>query len=127
MSAMAEKLPLSLGQVGTVIAWTSAACLTVAAWAFIFFAHSADIAVAQKNTDTQIQIITQTHNNDVISLKQVIESQIRTLRVERAEDEVFKLDMKKQATGNLSPEDTAMRERFIRRLRITELEQKIIK
>lgn len=63
---------------------------------------------------------------DVGQLQRSLESQVRALRSERAEDELFKLDMKKQSqNGKLSPEDAALYQRYSRRLDQTEKEQTI--
>ena len=60
---------------------------------------------------------------DVQSVQRSVEGQIRALRQERIEDELFKLDIKKETQGGkLSPEDSALRERYIRKLKITEQE-----
>lgn len=61
---------------------------------------------------------------EVEVLKRSIESQVRSLRQERAEDELFKLDMRKQATGKLSPEEEAMYQRYLRKINQTTQEQK---
>lgn len=61
---------------------------------------------------------------DVQQLQRSMETQVRMLRQERTEDELLKLDAKKEAqNGKLSPEEEAMRVRYVRRLKITELEQ----
>lgn len=60
---------------------------------------------------------------DVQTLQRSIETQVRALRQERIEDELFKLDTKKEVQGGkLSPEDAALRARYIRRLKMTEEE-----
>ena len=62
---------------------------------------------------------------DVAVLQRSLETQVRSLRQERVEDELFKLDMKKQAQkGKLSPEDEALYQRYLRKITQTVLEQK---
>lgn len=64
--------------------------------------------------------------SDVGQLQRSLESQVRALRSERAEDELFKLDMKRQSqSGKLSPEDAALYQRYSRRLDQTEKEQTV--
>jgi len=54
---------------------------------------------------------------DVEKLQINVEVQFAQARVDRLEDELFKLDAKKQAQeGRLDPIDTAMYERYVRRL-----------
>lgn len=63
--------------------------------------------------------------SDVGQLQRSLESQVRSMRIERVEDELFKLDMKKQSqNGKLSPEDAALYQRYSRKLDQTETEQK---
>ena len=58
-------------------------------------------------------------------MQRSMETQIRSLKLERTEDEVFKLDMKKQAQkGKLSPEDEALYQRYLRKLNETNKEQR---
>ena len=62
---------------------------------------------------------------DVQVMQRSLETQVRSLRVERTEDELFKLDMKKQAQrGRLSPEDEALYQRYLRKLNDTNKEQR---
>lgn len=62
---------------------------------------------------------------DVQVMQRSMETQIRSLKLERTEDEVFKLDMKKQAQkGKLSPEDEALYQRYLRKLNETNKEQR---
>jgi hypothetical protein len=62
---------------------------------------------------------------DLRGLEQSIEKQVRILQQERVEDEMFKLDMKKQSQkGKLSPEDAALYERYSRKITIITNEQK---
>ena len=62
---------------------------------------------------------------DVLVMQRSIETQMRSLKVDRTEDELFKLDMKKQAQkGKLSPEDEALYQRYVRRLSDTSNEQR---
>ncbi len=62
---------------------------------------------------------------DVQVMQRSMETQIRSLKIERTEDEVFKLDMKKQAQkGKLSPEDEALYQRYLRKLNETNKEQR---
>jgi len=62
---------------------------------------------------------------DVAVLQRSLETQVRSLRQERVEDELFKLDLKKQAQkGKLSPEDEALYQRYLRKVTQTVLEQK---
>jgi hypothetical protein len=61
---------------------------------------------------------------DVQSLQRSMETQIRSLNIGRLEDELFKLDMKKQAQkGKLSPEDEAAYQRHVRKLDSANKEQ----
>ncbi len=62
---------------------------------------------------------------DVQVMQRSMETQIRSLKIERTEDEVFKLEMKKQAQkGKLSPEDEAMYQRYLRKLNDANKEQR---
>ena len=62
---------------------------------------------------------------DIVILQRSLETQVRSLRIERTEDELFKLDMKKQAQkGKLSPEDEALYQRYLRKLNDTNKEQR---
>lgn len=62
---------------------------------------------------------------DVDDLKLTVESQIRAMRQERTEDEISRLVAKKESQrGKLSPEDTAQYDRLMRRIAMTNLEQK---
>ena len=62
---------------------------------------------------------------DVQVMQRSMETQIRSLKIERTEDEVFKLEMKKQAQkGKLSPEDEALYQRYLRKLNDTNREQR---
>lgn len=62
---------------------------------------------------------------DVTQLQRSVENQVRSLKIERSEDEVFKLDMKKQAQGGkLSPEDAAIHERYLRKLNEAQRDQR---
>lgn len=62
---------------------------------------------------------------EVSQMQRSMETQVRSLKIERAEDEVFKLDMKKQAQkGKLSPEDQAIHERYLRKLTDAQMEQR---
>lgn len=62
---------------------------------------------------------------DIVVLQRSLETQVRSLRIERTEDELFKLDMKKQAqNGKLSPEDEALYQRYLRKLNDTNKEQR---
>lgn len=62
---------------------------------------------------------------DIGLLQRSMETQVRSLRIERTEDELFKLDMKKQAqNGKLSPEDEAMYQRYLRKLTDANKEQR---
>ena len=61
---------------------------------------------------------------DVQVMQRSMETQIRSLKIERTEDELFKLDMKKQAQkGKLSPEDEALYQRYLRKLNDANKEQ----
>ena len=62
---------------------------------------------------------------DVQVMQRSMETQIRSLKIERTEDEVFKLEMKKQTQkGRLSPEDEALYQRYLRKLNDTNKEQR---
>ena len=62
---------------------------------------------------------------EVQRIQRGMEQQVRVLRQERIEDEVFKLDIKKQAQGGkLDPMDAALYERYVRRLQAAQQEQK---
>jgi hypothetical protein len=62
---------------------------------------------------------------DVDRLQRGFESQVRQLRQERAEDELLKLSVKKQIQGGkLDPVDTALHERYTRRINDTQKEEK---
>lgn len=62
---------------------------------------------------------------DLQGMQRSMETQIRSLKIERTEDEVFKLEMKKQAQkGKLSPEDEALYQRYLRKLNETNKEQR---
>lgn len=55
---------------------------------------------------------------DVNKVQREVNSQIYQLRVEKIEDELFRLDMKKQQqNGKLDPMDAALYERYTRKLR----------
>ena len=78
------------------------------------YASAADIQQVQQKMETQ-----------VVGVQRSLETQVRSLRQERADDEIFKLEMKKAAQkGKLSPEDSAMLERFLRRSAETNKEQR---
>lgn len=62
---------------------------------------------------------------DVHKLQQSIESQVRLIRQERIEDEIFKLDVKKEQRGKLTPEEAALYQRYTRRLQQTVIEQRL--
>jgi hypothetical protein len=65
---------------------------------------------------------------DVDTLKGQFQSQVVQLRQERVEDELFALDIKKQSQhGKLSPIDTAMYDRYQRRVQQYQEELKTIK
>jgi hypothetical protein len=54
---------------------------------------------------------------DVEQMQRGIESQVRQIRQERVEDELFKLDIKKQQQGGkLDPVEQALYERYARRM-----------
>lgn len=54
---------------------------------------------------------------DVDKVQRSLETQIRSIRQEQVEDEIFKLDMRRNSqAGKLSPEDSALYQRYIRRL-----------
>lgn len=62
---------------------------------------------------------------DVQIMQRSLETQVRSLKIERTEDELFKLDMKKQAQhGRLSPEDEALYQRYLRKLSDANKEQR---
>lgn len=62
---------------------------------------------------------------DVQVMQRSMETQIRSLKIERTEDELFKLDMKKQAQrGKLTPEDEALYQRYLRKLTDANKEQR---
>ena len=64
---------------------------------------------------------------DIVVLQRSMETQIRSLKIERFEDELFKLDMKKQAQkGKLSPEDEAAYQRHLRKLDVANKEQRAV-
>lgn len=78
------------------------------------YASAADIEQVQRNVTVQVQTV-----------QRSLETQVRSLRQERADDEIFKLQMKKESqNGKLSPEDAAMLERFLRRSAETSKEQR---
>ena len=113
MTKEEPSIPVSLklsGQVG-------AAVLTIlgALWAIDnHYASAADIAQVQRNMEIHVNTV-----------QHSLETQVRSLRQERADDEIFKLQMKKEAqNGKLSPEDSAMLERFLRRSTETNKEQR---
>ena len=61
----------------------------------------------------------------VTQMQRSMETQVRTLRRERNEDELSKLDSKKiQQKGKLSVEDTLTRERYLRQIDETAKEQR---
>jgi hypothetical protein len=62
---------------------------------------------------------------DLQVMQRSVETQVRTLRIERTEDELFKLDMKRSVQkGKLSPEDEALYQRYTRKLSETNKEQR---
>jgi hypothetical protein len=64
---------------------------------------------------------------DVQQIQRSIEYQVRAMKVERDEDELLKLDMKKQAQGGkLEPPEEALRQRYARRLEKAQIEEKKI-
>lgn len=78
------------------------------------YASAADIEHVQKKMEEH-----------VVGVQRSLETQVRSLRQERADDEIFKLEMKKASQkGRLSPEDSAMLERFLRRSAETNKEQR---
>lgn len=78
------------------------------------YASAADIEKVQKKME-----------DHVVGVQRSLETQVRSLRQERADDEIFKLEMKKASQkGRLSPEDSAMLERFLRRSAETNKEQR---
>ena len=65
---------------------------------------------------------------DVTQLQRSMESQITQIRADRIEDELFKLDAKKQAqNGKLDPIDSAIYERYLRRLQAIQQEARTSK
>jgi hypothetical protein len=55
---------------------------------------------------------------DVARMQQSMEYNVRQLRIEQTEDELFKLDAKKQAQGGrLEPMEQALHDRYVRRIR----------
>jgi len=97
-----EKTGFSLAKLGSTAA--GAMAILGAFWAIDnHYASAADVQVMQRSMETQI----------------------RSLKIERTEDEVFKLEMKKQTQkGKLSPEDTALYQRYLRKLSDTNKEQR---
>ena len=62
---------------------------------------------------------------DVQLMQRSVEAQVRTMKLERDEDELLKLDMKKQAQGGtLDPGEEALRQRYVRRLEKSQAEEK---
>lgn len=62
---------------------------------------------------------------DVQTMQRSLETQVRSLKIERTEDELFKLDMKKQTQrGKLAPEDEALYQRYSRKLSDANKEQR---
>jgi hypothetical protein len=62
---------------------------------------------------------------DVERLQRSVESHVRQLRQERAEDELLKLSVKKQVqNGKLDPVDAALYDRYSRRINDTQKEEK---
>ena len=61
---------------------------------------------------------------DVERIQRSLEQNVRQLRVERTEDELFKLDAKKQMQGGrLEPIDQAMHDRYVRRIKDAQREE----
>ncbi len=61
---------------------------------------------------------------DVENLQRSVETQMSQLRSDRIEDELFRLDVKKQSqNGKLDPVDSAIYDRYIRRLQQVRQEQ----
>ena len=108
-----HSVTVSVKMVTSVI--TGAVALLGAVWAVDnHYASAADIDKVQRSLESQ-----------VTTVQRSLETQVRSLRQERADDEIFKLQMKKQAqNGKLSPEDAAMLERFLRRAAETAREQR---
>ena len=62
---------------------------------------------------------------DVQQMQRSVEYQVRAIKVERDEDELFKLDIKKQTQGGtLEPAEEALRQRYARRLEQARQEEK---
>ena len=62
---------------------------------------------------------------DVQNIQRSMETQVRSLKIERTEDELFKLDMKRSAQkGKLTPEDEALYQRYTRKLGDANKEQR---
>ena len=79
------------------------------------YASAADIVQVQRSMELHVNTVQRT-----------LETQVRSLRQERADDEIFKLQMKKEVQkGKLSPEDSAILERFLRRSSETNKEQRV--
>lgn len=113
----------------TIALWFSSlsTIVGVVIWAMMHFISVNEATTIQKYNEIQMQTIRQAHLEDVVSLRHVIESQVRILRIERADDEIYRLDSKKTKDGFLSPEDSAARERMLRRLHMIETEKQILK
>lgn len=64
---------------------------------------------------------------DVEKIQRSMSQQVNQLRIERTEDELFKLDVKKQTQGGkLEPIDQALHDRYVRRIKEVQMEEKAL-
>lgn len=80
------------------------------------YATASQLKTVENQSLIETQKLAKTHTDDNASLKLFIMEQHKILRKERADDEIFALDMKRDINGRLSKEDAALRNRYERRL-----------
>lgn len=80
------------------------------------YATASQLRTVETLSITETQKIAKTHADDTVVLKALIIEQNALMRKERADDEIFALDMKKDLNGRLTKEDAALRNRYERRL-----------
>ena len=87
------------------------ACLAV--WGVGNYATASQLHAVESQSVIEIKRLEKARVEDYAALKAFILEQQNIVRKERADDEIFAIDLKR---GKLSPEDSALRNRYERRL-----------
>ena len=98
---------------------TIGACVVIvglASWGIGNYATAAQLHAVESQSILEMKKLEKTHTDDNASLQAFIMEQHKILRKERADDEIFALDLKKDSNGKLTREDSALRGRYERRL-----------